>query len=1452
MAERRNPNPPARPRWQANAGTERSSRLPEALRDSRFGPDERSLAALASATARFARQLAFFNLRNEPDGTWERWFATDEALVLSGIADADVEALRGSLFETVDLATDESVLLRILAGAHRIDRWYRLLAVIDRPGAQLLCAELRRAIEQKLAPGLRWAMAHVDANPAAARLRRELDEVWGDVTVGNGGEDYSWDRARARSVFFGFLDAIAHLRTAAAARLEESLGSGGHEPSAALFLTFLKLYGRVQARFNQFTERHRDFYHRDCLFFEERGAQPDHVHLVYRRATAPGLDVRVPAGSGFAIGKELEGGPVVYRTGAELAVTPARVVGLRTIRLERDRLISPERELRYVTRVRSETIETFPASDDAQRTARYWPLFGGLVRRPGATASPDATLGFAIASPLLALAEGAREIRMRLVFDQPAQRDSRAADLAAELALVGHREPNDEVITANDVIAGVFERFARLEEHSDSRIADMAAGAVARLGVKLIIRDLKALGGGERAALMERFERSDHNAVVRAPAPLSRDVWAMLATALKDLAGRTLHLRYEPSGTLPAGVALLVDGQPALTYGPAGPWRGADLPMLFNAYCLERCLQARSESAFFQAFGDVFRRWMLLDAEAVGDWDFRGIKRALRALSRPDNVLRVRGRRIADTGGNPARHNILSCVRGRRRPARELLVNRVLADVFEVEVTTPQGWSAPTDTFLLGSDPAGASDLTLVARLRPDAAPVSSYDESVHRCGWTTDQPCVRVRVRAESGVFSYSVFADLALAKVHLDVHVEGARTALLHNQLGRLDPSKPFQPFGPLPARGSYLVFGSEELARKNVTALALTFEWGGLPEDDGGFGAYYRGYTTERTNQSVRVATSILRDGHWQGGSEDGAGEPLFGRSGDDQPLAPASTIRVDSAALSNHCRPLRFKDGETFEFDLSARAGFFKLTLSEPSDPFGNREYPQLLAQAVAANAKRKRPLPLPNAPYAPVVERLSFEYRAATVLNLAVEIPAERADADSQVLLLHPFGFEEIYPAIRGRSKGLVPRFEHDGNLLIALSPDSPPGLLNLLFHLRDESARRAAGGGPRPKIAWSYLAGNRWHALPADRVLADTTQGFLTSGIVTLDLPEGIDRANTILPADSLWLRVGTDSGFDGFAGLYGVHAQAAVATRQHAGTVGASAPRAGSVAESLSSLAGIVEVTQVGDVFGGRPAEQRDEFSARIGERLRHKDRALTHWDFERIVLEQFPAVFKVKCFAGVRGIGGVPSSGGVVVVVVPAPPPGAVDQLRAPKLNAVELERIRDFLVERCSPFARLIVRNPVYERIQVRCAVRFHRGHQSGSSIQRLNNDISHRLTPWREEGLGARFDWVLRKEEVEGWIRDLDYVDSVGRVSLLQVSEDDEGRFGLGDSAGLLAEMAKGDSPGTLRPRSPWSIALPTRNHAITLFAETRYDEARPAGVADLEVGNTFVIGRSRGG
>jgi hypothetical protein len=73
--------------------------------------------------------------------------------------------------------------------------------------------------------------------------------------------------------------------------------------------------------------------------------------------------------------------------------------------------------------------------------------------------------------------------------------------------------------------------------------------------------------------------------------------------------------------------------------------------------------------------------------------------------------------------------------------------------------------------------------------------------------------------------------------------------------------------------------------------------------------------------------------------------------------------------------------------------------------------------------------------------------------------------------------------------------------------------------------------------------------------------------------------------------------------------------------------------------AESISKLkTAVAEVSKVQQPFAsfdGKHKEIGSEFYTRVSERLRHKGRAITPWDYEHLILERFPSVYKVKCIS-------------------------------------------------------------------------------------------------------------------------------------------------------------------------------------------------------------------------
>jgi hypothetical protein len=71
----------------------------------------------------------------------------------------------------------------------------------------------------------------------------------------------------------------------------------------------------------------------------------------------------------------------------------------------------------------------------------------------------------------------------------------------------------------------------------------------------------------------------------------------------------------------------------------------------------------------------------------------------------------------------------------------------------------------------------------------------------------------------------------------------------------------------------------------------------------------------------------------------------------------------------------------------------------------------------------------------------------------------------------------------------------------------------------------------------------------------------------------------------------------------------------------------------ANTISKLITGDAAVKTITQPFDSFGGRIKETDEHFYLRVSERLRHKQRAITIWDYEHIILEQFPQVSKVRC---------------------------------------------------------------------------------------------------------------------------------------------------------------------------------------------------------------------------
>jgi hypothetical protein len=365
----------------------------------------------------------------------------------------------------------------------------------------------------------------------------------------------------------------------------------------------------------------------------------------------------------------------------------------------------------------------------------------------------------------------------------------------------------------------------------------------------------------------------------------------------------------------------------------------------------------------------------------------------------------------------------------------------------------------------------------------------------------------------------------------------------------------------------------------------------------------------------------------------------------------------------------------------------------------------------------------------------------------------------------------------------------------------------------------------------------------------------DTTEGFMTSGIVTLELPEDAGKDNTILPGGMFWLQLCAEHDLEKFCSVYSVYAQAVQTGWQYDPGAPSRMPsslEAGTIDKTLRPLPGIVKIAQLMPSWGGRPAESVEQMRIRTAERLRHKNRALTANDYEMLILEHFPSIYRVKCFANM--VAEIDPAkrirpGCLLIVPVPHVPPSA-DASQMPVLSGHVINELREFVMALAPQFATIKVGNPVYEQIQVRCTVKLRKGLRGGRYTGVLNKAISDFLSPWKQPGYTTHFGWCVRQHDLESYIQDQDYVDDVTKFSMLRIApdfapDDSDNNYELLDTA---AHVHKGalESARSISPKYPWSIAVPLTHHAIETTDDFTPQMPEAAGVDELEIGTTFIV------
>ncbi|NJM14822.1 MAG: hypothetical protein HC896_05085 [Bacteroidales bacterium] len=244
------------------------------------------------------------------------------------------------------------------------------------------------------------------------------------------------------------------------------------------------------------------------------------------------------------------------------------------------------------------------------------------------------------------------------------------------------------------------------------------------------------------------------------------------------------------------------------------------------------------------------------------------------------------------------------------------------------------------------------------------------------------------------------------------------------------------------------------------------------------------------------------------------------------------------------------------------------GFVKFTLDRDfeHDQYSNVLSRQLIAAATFANnqffngayyldsggdpfihpvtGKTPNQVVLPNAPYTPAIKAITLDYTSQVTLS--------NTPVDNN-LFIHIQPFENTYQQFNTVSDvKLLPQlhkyaastetYNIEGALILGLRDLKPKQSLSILFQVAENTADADAEVA---KVKWQYLAGNSWFDFKEYEITKETTNGFLTSGIITFAIPDKIDLNNTILSNQLHWIRAWVETDSVAVSEMINIHAQA-------------------------------------------------------------------------------------------------------------------------------------------------------------------------------------------------------------------------------------------------------------------------------------------------------------------
>lgn len=743
------------------------------------------------------------------------------------------------------------------------------------------------------------------------------------------------------------------------------------------------------------------------------------------------------------------------------------------------------------------------------------------------------------------------------------------------------------------------------------------------------------------------------------------------------------------------------------------------------------------------------------------------------------------------------------------KDAKEVGLLNLLSNIFHLEISTAGGWRP------IEKNEVEIREQKLCVRFDLDEhfPGTMACNEQTH--GIVSSYPILKLFLNHDSWLFPYVWLKEFLVRKIDIETRVEGVTHLVFYNQLGQVDVSKPFAPFGINAGLDSWFVLGNYEMAIKKTKSMDVQIEWQQLPRDTCGLYSYYGEYGQDIDNCSFRVGTRYLSDYRWLRTKNN---EPMYlftsvlkdkyGNPDPDSRLAQENTLKnIQLEDAEPVCIP-----EEAYQYTIRSKNGFVNFSLVAPEMGFGEKIYRQLFT---ASLLKRKKQTLL-NAPVNPMIERISVSYESVDTIDLTVNA----ANEEVKVYHIYPLGIQQIYPSKENKPQSFVVSLETDANILLALDHVKGNEYINLyldLLPLKNEVDLSCP-----PYIAWYWGNGYYWERLPDTSIVKNTTQNLLTSGMIRLFIPA--TESDKFRDSEGLvWIRMGIVRNESSIAGINCIFTNVAKVYKDHSPEGIKSADYEVNCAGK--KLPGIEKIVQITPFTDANTEENEVQKLIRVSEFITHRGRAVTARDYERMALQEFPEVRKVKCLPGIS------SPGEVTLVVIPVC--NTDKECKKPRSSPELLLNIEDYFSTRTSGAVKKVhAINPLYEVITVRCAMKISWTNYSNAATRAIIGKVINTVVaPWQRKKEPPVLGYSFTLEELYGKLIRMKQVDAVIRLSVLHLTRIDD-----------LYSMKEYDQlQDIVAPASSYGVLIPAAEHYI--LSDDKQDTF---GLNEMKMDENFVI------